>query len=72
MNPGKLITIFLIAVMLLFAFLVWWQKITPVVFETVRSEEWTTERNEFHGTGISICNDKGECWFWRNGVKCKL
>jgi hypothetical protein len=73
MSLDKFITLFLLAVLMLFALYIWIQSPAPQTqSRIVAPMGWIKQRHAVHGIESSVCNDRGECWFWRNGVKCPL
>jgi hypothetical protein len=73
MNSDKLITLFLLAVLMLFALYIWMQSPTPQTHSRiVVPMGWIKQRHAVHGIESSVYNDQGECYFLRNGKKCNL
>jgi len=72
MNPNKLITISLIAIVILFGLFVWMQSPAPQTRSQFVPMDWIEQRHTFHGIESSVCDDRGECWFLRDGEKCNL
>lgn len=76
MSSEESINLFLAAVLLLAALFIGVKTFAPdpqIPRKTVTlMDAWIERRLAFHGVECAICNEQGECWFLRDGKKCKL